>query len=100
MWISLAEPFVVPLARSEEGFPIYAHLFVSRLLICAARTAICEGDPVVHAVKSQFSPGEIGPKTHGLARDAAAEEIVAPDDDSALAIAADPVDVEDAGPSS
>src|SRR5258706_566381 len=32
MWISLAEPFVVPLARSEEGFPIYAHLFVSRLL--------------------------------------------------------------------
>ena len=51
MWISLAQPLVVPLAGSEERFPIYAHLSVTRLLIRSARTAIRERNPVMNAME-------------------------------------------------
>src|SRR5205807_818734 len=66
-------------------------------LIRATRTPIREADPVVHAVQPKFSPCETGAQSHRLAADAATEELVAADEDPALAVAAHPVDAEDAG---
>src|SRR3989442_9054900 len=95
MWISFAEPFVVPLARPEERTSKKTHLGVPSLFIRSPRSAVCVRDPVVHAVQAQFAPGEIGSEPDRLACNAATVEIVAPDEDAALSIAPHPVDVED-----
>src|SRR5437868_2151145 len=79
MWISLAEPFVVPLARPEERMSKKTHLCVPSLFIRSPRSAVRVRDPVVHAVQAQFAPCEIGPQPDRLARDPAAIEVVAPD---------------------
>src|SRR5438094_7881285 len=95
MWISFAEPFVVPLARPEERTSTTTPLCVPILVIRSPRAAVRVRDPVVHAVQAQFAPGEIGSQSDRLACNAAAVEIVAPDEDAALSIAPHPVDVED-----
>jgi hypothetical protein len=89
-----AEPFVIPLPGTKPRFAVKTHLFVAGLLVRAARPAICEGDPVVYTMEPQFSPCETRAKTYRLGRDASPEEIVPPDEDPALAVAAHPVDVE------
>src|SRR2546428_6503901 len=48
-------------------------------------------------MQPEFVPRESGAQPHGLARDAPAEEIVTPDEDPALPVAADPIDPEDPG---
>src|SRR5205807_9481240 len=68
---------------------------VASLFIRAARSAVRVRDPVVHSVHSKFAPGEISSEPDRLACNAAAEEVVTPDEDAALAIAPHPVDVED-----
>src|SRR5437016_3393963 len=90
MWISFAEPFVVPLARPEERTSKKTHLCVPNLFIRSPRAAVRVRDPVVHAVQAQFAPGEIGSQPDRLACNAAAVEIVAPDEDAALTSASRP----------
>src|SRR6266542_209874 len=92
----LAEPAVVPLAGAEPDMPHSAHLPVAGLLVRPAAAAVAQRDPVVDATQPQLRPREIGPEPHGLGRDAAPVEVVPADEDPALRVARDPVDVEQA----
>src|SRR5207247_9478257 len=55
--------------------------------------------PVVRAVHAELVPDVAHAQADGLARDALAVQVRSPDEDARLAVAGDPVDVEEAGES-
>src|SRR6266545_2056777 len=93
----LAEPFIEPFARAETRARIRADLGITRLLVRAPAALVRERDPVVRAMEAHLLPDECHTKPHRLARDALAVEIVAPDEDAGLAVAARPADVKESG---
>src|SRR5438309_1864177 len=48
-------------------------------------------------MQTHFPPGELGAEPDGLGRDPASVQVAPADEDAALAVAGDPVDVEEAG---
>src|SRR5258708_15333749 len=96
-WEDLAKPVVVPLAAAEEPPSHQPHPAVTGLLVRSPASAIPERDPVVDPVEPHFPPRAIGAQADRLGRDARAIEVMPADEDAALAIARDPVDVEESG---
>src|SRR5439155_3128252 len=93
----LAEPFIHPLTRAVPRPRVRPDLRVTGLLVRAPAPPVGECDPVVGAVQAELVPRICHAKTDSLARDAAAVEVVTPDEDAGLAITAHPVDAKDAG---
>src|SRR3989338_9947106 len=93
----LAHPVVDPLAGASDLALEQADAPVARLLVRSPAPAVLERDPVVHSVEAQAAPGASRAEPHCLGSDPAAIQVVAADEQAALAVAADPVDVEDPG---